>query len=114
DYFGYVKNHESLILGLEKDYLKRNLTKIYLPSEEIYDYIENQLNIKTTTEIVEELNQLNIKSIDNEIAWTEESVKKLYENKSLKLSKSSVSVIIAGRNYGKFLRDCIRSIITQI
>ena len=99
---------------LEKHYIKNNKTKVYLTSEEVFDFIDESIkNNPTSKNIHDKLNFLNIAAPNDDVCWSENNLLKFYDNKLFKTDKSKVSVIVAGRNYGRFLTDCFTSIFSQ-
>jgi glycosyltransferase involved in cell wall biosynthesis len=100
----------------EKDYLNQNArkAKLSLPQEDVFDYVERRLGERTGSKtIVDELNLQNIMPPNGEFKWTKANLSNFYDNKIFKTDKSKVSVIISGRNYGRFLADCIHSAMNQ-
>lgn len=107
---------EDRLLESEKHYLDQTLskTKISIPQEDVYDFVERRFDEQARGEtVVRELNLQNIMPPNGALYWTKNNLSNFYDNKLFKTKKSEVSVIIAGRNYGRFLFDCIHSAMNQ-
>lgn len=109
----YTPKQEEIILDFEKAYLETGGTKVDMRAEELHDFIFRRAKEGISSDkVADELNFNNIKSPKG-IFWNSEQVKQTYHDEKLKTKRYDVSIIIAGRNYGRYLPEAISSAMDQ-